>query len=126
MAKPLLSRWVEYLRFRDAFAALLDPALYPIEWLDGEIKHGNILLLSADDSAILVSVKTYPSGLQEIHGEAAIGKRADIVSILIPQAENFGRSIGCKFGSISSRPGWERVMREHGYDLHQTTLRKSL
>lgn len=124
MAESLLSG--EYLRFRGAFSELLDPRFYPLAWLDEQVASGNIVLLSTGDSAILISVKVYPSGLKEIHGEAAIGKRADIVGVLIPQAEDFGRSIGCEFGGISSRPGWERVMREHGYEIHQTTLRKAL
>lgn len=119
-------KWAEYLRFRDAFREMLDESFYPISWLDGEIAQGRVVLLCQEDSAILISVKVYPSGVKELVGEAATGKREMIISTLIPLAEQFGREIGCAFANISSRQGWDRVMREHGYSRHQTTIRKAL
>jgi len=121
-----VSDWAEYERFRPRFAEMLDERFYPLSWLDEQIAAGNIILLAQDDSAILVSVRSYPSGLKEIHGECAVGKRETIVSALIPLAEQFGREIGCEFGAISSRKGWEKVMRASGYELHQTVIRKAL
>ncbi|MCW2405034.1 hypothetical protein M2336_001663 [Sphingobium sp. B1D7B] len=121
-----VNQWTDYLRFRSAFAKLLDERFYPLAWLDQEVASGSMVLLSKDDSAILVSIKAYPSGLKEIHGECATGKLDVIASDLIPLAEQFGREIGCEFGAISSRKGWDRVMRDQGYSVHQTTLRKAL
>jgi len=119
-------QWAEYLRFRDQFIAMLDQRLYPAAWLDEQIASGEFLLLSEGDSAIIVSIRTYPSGLREIHGEAATGKRETIVSALIPSALKFGRSIGCEYGTISSRPGWSKVMKAQGFEVHQVTIRKAL
>lgn len=118
--------WPEYLRFRDAFAAALDPRFYPISWLDGEVACGRMLLLTGEHSAILFSVKTYPSGLKELHGELAVGNLGGIVHDLIPRAELFGKEIGCSVAVIQSREGWNRVMRDQGYELYQTAVRKAL
>lgn len=112
--------------FRSAFAAIIDERFYPLAWVDEQVAIGNFVLMSKGDSAILLSVKVYPSGLRELTGEAATGKRETIVSALIPQAEQFGRAIGCETACISSREGWARIMKSHGYSLHQTSIRKAL
>lgn len=116
----------DWARFRDAFAGVVDQRFYPIEWLDDQVRSGNFVLLTQGESAILISVRTYPSGLRELHGECAVGKREVITDALIPIAIKFGQEIGCAFASISSRPGWDRVMRSKGWTVHQTTIRKAL
>ena len=116
----------DYLKWRSAFAGLLDPELYPLSWLDEQLATGEFVLFSCTDAAILVSTRVYPSGLKEIHGEAAVGNLATIVGRLIPLAEQHGKHIGCAYASIASREGWSREMRQHGYVLHQTTIRKAL
>ncbi len=116
----------DYLRFRPQFAAMLDPALYPLAWLDEQVATGNFTLFSGVDSAILVKIDRYPSGLLEAHGQAAVGKLAEIVGVLIPQAEAWARSLGCTSAKIESREGWMREMSAFGYQLHQVTLRKVL
>lgn len=116
--------WLAYQRFREQFHAILDENYYPASWLDGEIACGRMVLFTADSSAILVSVKTFPSGLKEVHGEAAVGKHAEIVRILIPRAEKWAKSIGCASASISSRMGWVKMLPD--YQIYQTTIRKSL
>lgn len=127
MAESQLSpQWAEYLRFRECFVALLDQRFYPAAWLDQQIAAGEFVLLSEGDSAIIFSVRTYPSGLREIHGEAATGSVSTISQTLIPSALKFGRSIGCEFATIASRPGWSRVMKAQGFETHQTVIRKAL
>lgn len=126
MAEPLVSGWADYLRFRDAFAGILDPATHPLWWLDRQIASGEMLLFASDDAAIIASIRTYPTGLMELEGQAATGNLATIVGDLISTAEQYARQVGCSLASISSRPGWERVMRQYGYELHQVTIRKAL
>lgn len=118
--------WPEYLRFRDAFAAVLDPRFYTIEWLDGEVACGRMHLLSTAHSAILFSVKKYPTGAKELHGELATGELPEIISALIPLAEKFGKENGCTTAVIQSREGWVSAMRQHGYEVYQTAIRKAL
>lgn len=116
--------WDEYMRFRHMFADVLDPDYYPLEWLDGQIWSGKMRLFTTAESAIIVSIKTYPSGLLELHGEMAVGKLQEIISALIPLSENWARDLGCSVVVIESRPGWGKVMSD--YKLHQVCLRKAL
>lgn len=118
--------WSEWLRFRDDFAAMLDPETHTIEWLDGEVATGRMLLFATDASAIIASVRTYPTGLRELEGQAATGNLADIVGDLIPRAEAYARQIGCRYASIASREGWSRMLQGSGYKIHQTMIRKAL
>lgn len=121
-----MSNWSRYLQYRDRFAALLDPDYYTIDWLDEQIRRDEFLVFTGSESAILTSIKVYPTGLKELHGQAAVGNLAEIIGSLIPTAEQFGRSIGCAVAVIESREGWGKVMKAHGYDLYQTSLRKVL
>lgn len=112
--------------WRERFVSMLDPALHTAEWLDLQVASGEMVLFANADAAILVSVRSYPTGLREIHGEAAVGELRDIVSALIPLAEIYGRECGCAFASIASRPGWSRELKVRGYDVHQVEIRKAL
>jgi hypothetical protein len=115
--------WWEYLRFRERFGAILDPQFYTLEWLDGEIWSGRMRLFSNADSAIIVSLKSYPTGALELHVQAATGNLQSVLD-LIPQFENWARSMGCIVAAVESRPGWGRVMKD--YEVHQVCLRKYL
>lgn len=126
MAITVVSYWSEYLRWRPDFVALLDPQFYTVQWLDDEVVHGRIVLLAAPDAAILISVRTFPAGAKELHGVAATGNLRTIASDLIPSAEQFGKELGCEIAVIESRPGWEKVMKSSGYELHQVSIRKAL
>ncbi|GAA0729992.1 hypothetical protein [Sphingomonas japonica] len=114
-----------YLKHRQAFAELLDPRFYSIEWLDSEVWSGAIRTFGNERGCILTRLKQYPTGALEIHGEAAAGDMAAILE-LIEQAEEWGRQMGCGTATIASRPGWARVLSEKGWALHQTELRKGL
>lgn len=116
----------EYCRFRDGFAAILDERFYYIEWLDRQVISGAYKLLTCRDAAVLVEIKTYPTGEKEAHGVAATGNMDSIVSILIPLAEKYGREADCIIASIESRPGWVRALRGDGYTPYQTCIRKEL
>ena len=78
------------------------------------------------DAAILVTIQTYPTGARELHGMAAAGRIGSIVDVLIPQAEQWGRAMGCLFAAIESRLGWARMLKAGGYHPYQTIIRKEL
>lgn len=117
--------WSEYLDWREAFADILDERYYTIDWVDEAFADGRLHLFTGEKSAILVSVKEYPTGAKELHGMLAAGELNQIRST-IAIAENWGRSIGCVSAVIESRAGWMKVMREDGYQLYQTAIRKDL
>jgi hypothetical protein len=123
MERPLVME--AYLRHRDEIARIIDPALYTMEWLDGQIWSGAFRVMGNDTAVIVVELKQYPTGAREVHGVVAVGELSAILS-LIEQAEEWGRSMGCIYGSIASREGWARVMAAHGYEVTQVTIRKVL
>ena len=122
----IIEQWREYQRFRSQFKEVLDPATHTIEWLDMMLWSGQFRLFTSEKSAILTSIKVYPTGIKELHGEIAIGNLGEIVRQLIPQAEAFARTQGCKIAVIQSREGWAKAMKRFGYNLHQTSIRKAL
>lgn len=121
-----MTEWMDYWKFRDGFASILDERYYPLEWLDSQIWAGFVKVMACDDAAILIEIKTYPGGAMEVHGIAATGDKDSIVLKLIPQAEEWGRSNGCDRATIASREGWKTVLKPHGYEPHQLVLRKGL
>lgn len=113
-----------YLRWRDQFEAVMDPRLYSIEWLDRQMLNGVYRIWPGEGAAIIAGLKHYPTGAVDIEGIVAAGDAEEIVSCLIPQAEEWGRSIGCIGALISSREGWGRLLKKHGYGPHQFSIRK--
>lgn len=116
----------EYSRFREGFREALDPRLYPIEYLDDLVSMGQALLWFSDNSAIAAEIKEYPTGAKDIHGLCMAGDVEEAISLLIPQAEAWGKSNGCIGALIQSRPAWQRKLKSHGYELHQVAVRKEL
>ena len=115
-----------YPRFRSLFAEALDPRLYAIDHLDSLIASGRAQLWAGDAAAMVTEVRDYPAGGRVLHGLVAAGALEEIVEILIPRAEAWGRSVGCILAIVESRPGWTRTLKAHGYAPHQVALRKDL
>ena len=111
-----------YLRFRDEFVSL-DPERYPADYIDRQVWTGHWRVWGNERAAIIAEIKVYPSGLREVHGVAAAGDLREIVG-LIPYAEAWGAAAGCKWASIESRGGWERMLP--GYSVSQTRIVKEL
>ncbi len=118
--------WLEYLKWRDEFAKVIDPTYYTIQWLDGEVATGRATLFCNTDAAILFEIKRYPTGAKDIHGLLAAGKLDAIVNTLIPAACEAGRLAGCVGALVESREGWAKVLRTQGFKPHQTSVRKAL
>ena len=113
-----------YLRFRPDLEAVMDPRLFTIEWLDGQVIAGSYRVFSSANAIIIAEIKTYPTGAREVHGVVAAGELGEIENELIPQAEQWGKLLNCIAGQIDSRDGWERVMKRHGYERLKTVIRK--
>lgn len=124
LAYNAVVKWPEYLRFREQFIEILDPNLYTPEWLDMMVYTGQFYLFTSGESAILASIKVYPTGLKELQGEAAVGNLGEIARKTIPLAEDFGRSQGCSLAVIQSREGWSKVLKN--YKTYQTCIRRAL
>lgn len=113
-----------YLPWRVAIAEMLDPRRHTIEWLDGQVMTGRASAWTAVDAVIITEIRAYPTGAREVHGLAAAGRMETVRDVLIPAAEEYGRSIGCIGAVIESRPGWKKVLAGSGYEVRQIALGK--
>jgi hypothetical protein len=116
---------MSYPAWRSRLLEGVDTDLYPAEWLDRRVASGRARFWGNESGAILAEIKTYPSGVKEVHGLVAAGD-VDAVKALIPLAEQWGRQCGATRGSISSHPAWARIMRDAGYEPTQLTIVKGL
>lgn len=126
LAEPFLMLDGCYLRFRDDFAAVLDPRTHDMDWLDTQVITGRIRVWPAHDACLLTSNRHYPTGAFEVHVEIAAGNKETLVNQTIKSVEAWAREIGATFVTIASREGWARVMRPHGYGVHQVEIRKAI
>lgn len=111
--------------FREQIHEAIDHRLYTMEWLESEVASGRIALLENDKAIIGVERRIYPTGVQELHGLFAAGALEGILE-LIDLACAAGREAGCTMATISSRPGWARVLKERGFALRQQEISKEL
>lgn len=118
-----MTGWEAYLPFRAEFVSL-DPERYPAAYFDAQVAGGAWRCWDNEDAAILAEIRTYPSGLREVHGVAAAGDLAAIIE-LIPLAVEWGRANGCARAVIESRPGWQRALPKD-WEVHQVAMRKEL
>lgn len=121
-----IPNWAAYVHFRPQFAEALDPAFYPIDYLDALILSGRARLWIGAHAAIVAEIKEYPGGARVVHGLVAAGRMEEIVDRLIPEAEAWGKAAGCTHAIIESRSGWMRALKPHGYEPHQVAVRKQL
>lgn len=114
-----------YARFRPLLAEAIDGRFHTIGHLDRMIATGRAQYWESAGAAMATEIRGYPL-CRAIHGLAAAGDLGEIRSILIPAAEAWARAQGCAFAIIESRPGWQRALRNHGYELHQVAVVKGL
>ncbi len=122
----MIPEWALYVDWRDAFAGVMNPAYYSIDWLDARLLAGEVRLWGNDRAAIIAEIKTYPTGAKDVCGVVAAGNLQEIIVNLIPQAEEWGRSERCIGAMIISRPEWGTALASHGYAPHQFTIYKEL
>lgn len=121
-----LAAWAEYHRFRDRFGEVLDPRFHTLEWLDRQIIGGDYKFWPGREAALVTEIRSYPTGAKEIHAVIAAGDARELIESLAPQAEQYGRTMGCLRAVVESRTGWAKALKSHAYETHQLTVRKEL
>lgn len=114
-----------YYEFRPKFIEAMDPDFYTGEFLDEQLFLGHADIWFSEHASIVAGVKDYPGGARVIEGLVAAGPLEEILG-LIAEAEVYGKSIGCTHAKIESREGWGKVLKDKGYTLYQSTVRKAL
>lgn len=115
----------DYYFWRAAFAEVIDPRFYTLEWLDQELIDGRAKIWWNDQAAIVATIREYPTGAKEVHGLIAAGE-VKAIRALIPEAERWGRREGAIVASIESRAAWTRALANDGYLPWQVAIRKEL
>lgn len=115
-----------YTAWREAFASAIDPRFFSIEYLDHLLNTGQAQFWPGSQAAIVTEFKTFPTGARAICGVVAAGDLDEIVNTLIPAAEAWGHMRGCTIAMIESRPGWQRALKDSGYEPFQISLVKEL
>ena len=114
-----------YERWRNGFAAALDPRFHSIAYLDSLVWFGRARLFANERAALLAEIKIYPTGARDVHVLVGAGE-LDALVALEPDLAAWGRDLGCLGVLIESRSGWARVMKKRGYEPHQIAVRKEL
>jgi hypothetical protein len=122
----MIPDWAGYLRFRGDFADVMDERYHTLDWLDDQILEGKVKFWRSENAALLTEIKHYPTGAMDIHVTIAAGNMREVVEILRPQAERYGKDLGCIGSTVESRPGWAKVLKPYGYEAFQLTVRKEL
>lgn len=116
---------MSYADWRERFLEAVDETLHPAAWIDAMVATGKWRFWQNEGAAIIASIKLYPSGVREVHGEVAAGE-LDAIKALIPLAEQWGRHNGCTRATIQSSPAWGRLMADSGYVPEQLIIAKAL
>lgn len=114
-----------YTDYRDDIIGMLDERFYPYWWVEQQISAGAIGLMENDTAIIGVERKEYPGGAVELHGLFAAGELNGILE-LIDAACEAGRISGCTVATISSRPGWAKILKSRGFEMRQQMIMREL
>lgn len=115
-----------YHKWRPEFEKVMDPRMYTIGWLDGQVWSGRAQFWGDNRAGIVAELRFYPTGAFDVHGLVAAGDVQTIKNILIPAAEHWAKSLGAIGAVIESRPAWARLLKQSGYEPHQVSVRKDL
>lgn len=113
-----------YQKWRAAFESVMDPRMYTLGWLDGQVFSGRAWFWGNDKAGIVAELRHYPTGNFDIHGLVAAGCMAEIRDVLIPQAEAWAKANGAIGAIIESRDAWAKLLKSYGYEPYQTAVRK--
>lgn len=122
----MIADWAGYCLFRPAFLQVMDERYHTLPWLDAQILEGKVQFWRSENAALLTEIKPYPTGARDIHVVISVGDLREIIGILRPLAEQYGRDNGCIGATVESRAGWARALKPYGYEAHQLTVRKEL
>ena len=87
------------------------------------IQSGDLELWPTPNSACVVQITTYPTGLKVLHGLLAGGRLSEIKTTVLA-LENRARELGCHYAAPQGRIGWLRALP--GYRRAYTVMCKEL
>ena len=115
-----------YLGWRDPLSQALDRRYHNPEWLDWMVMNGRAHLIATERAAGVAEIVYYPTGAKDLKGICAAGELGEIVEVIIPQFAVWGKRMGCVALLVDSREGWTRILKNQGFALYRTAMRKAL
>lgn len=88
----------------------------------GAIKAGRMQFWPAPRAAVVTEILDFPRK-RLLHVFLAGGEMASVIEML-PSVEEFARANRCDGLTIAGRPGWQRIMKRHGFEPAFTALAK--
>jgi hypothetical protein len=122
----MIPDWAGYCEWRHAFAEVMDERYHTLDWLDQQVLANKVQLWRSDKAAAITEIRDYPTGARDLHALIAAGDLTEIVDVLMPQGEEWARSLGCVAAQVESRAAWAKVLKSKGYQTHQLIVRKEL
>lgn len=108
-------------------AAALEHSIggWTLEDVRQAVEAGELQLWPGERAAVVTKLAEYPS-FTAIESIAAGGDGDEIVNVLVPRAEAWGRSNGATRAHLVGRLGWQKRMKSSGYEPLYTVLAKGL
>lgn len=116
---------MSWSRWRGEIAKAADPAFYPIEGIEADIRSGKSQLWMLPNCCVISEIVDYP-GEKVCQCLWAAGDLSEILSDLSPKLEAWAKAQGCQSMLVESREGWARALKPLGYKPWSVTVRKAL
>lgn len=108
-------------------AALARDGLERFEEVEAAVASGAAQLWPGHSSCFVTRVEDYPTGARVMQAWLSAGELGELVEVQRPMIEGQAREWGCTHALVEGgRPGWQRVLRPHGYAFQGVILLKDL
>lgn len=118
---PMGAQWAKW---RPMLADAMDGSHHRIEEVERGVFQHRLQFWPGEKAAMVTEIVDY-SGAKAIQVMWMAGDIEDAIA-MAPGISAFGRLMGCTEVLIEGRPGWQRVLKPHGFELWSVTLRKAL
>jgi len=97
---------------------------HTIQDIEAELRCGQLALISGEKSAMLCEIRNYPR-LRALHIFLAGGDLTELKSFNAI-VDSAACVTGCTRITLAGRPGWQRALKEFGYEPKWTVLSKEI
>lgn len=88
------------------------------------ITSGKAVLFTEDDALILAEVRDYPEK-RVLNIWMAVGELQDVLD-LADKVMEWGRACGCTLAMFTGRQGWQRALRDRGWESTRVEMHRRL
>lgn len=96
----------------------IEPSLFQgthlIDDVDAAVRAGEMQLWATETAAAITEIVEYPRK-KALHMPFCGGELGELVNVIVPACEAWGKAQGCDWFTGCGRAGWDRVMGAHGY-----------